>query len=108
MMQHFKQQWQQLKASPPGRRFKELQKRRKEHGFQRQPWLPIVGVLLIVIGIALLVLPGPGVIFIIAGLGFLAQEFPFMARFLDATELRLRSWFRLHKGSSKSRSSFSR
>lgn len=41
------------------------------------------GVLTIVVGVALTVLPGPGVLFILAGLGILAVDYPFAARLRD-------------------------
>jgi hypothetical protein len=45
--------------------------------------LTAAGVLLILLGVALLVLPGPGLLLIAAGLGLLATEFPVVRRFVD-------------------------
>ncbi len=42
-----------------------------------------LGVLLAVVGVALTVLPGPGVLLILAGLGVLAIDYPFAARLRD-------------------------
>lgn len=93
MMQRLKQDWQEFKTSPPGKRFQNLHRRRNERGGQQQPWFAIVGVALMIVGVLLLLLPGPGVIFLAAGLALFAQEMPFVARFLDALELRLGRWF---------------
>lgn len=43
----------------------------------------IAGALTVVAGIALTVLPGPGVLLILAGLGILAIDYPFAARLRD-------------------------
>ena len=61
-----------------------------------------VGVALVAGGVALLVLPGPGLLVIIAGLAVLATEFAWAERLLDqakeqaskATERAKRSFFR--------------
>lgn len=43
----------------------------------------IAGLLIIVVGVALLVLPGPGALLVLAGLGLLAIDYPFAARLRD-------------------------
>lgn len=43
----------------------------------------IIGFPVILVGIALLVLPGPGLLVIIAGLAILAIEFEFAQRYLE-------------------------
>ena len=45
--------------------------------------IAIVGGLVVLIGIALLVLPGPGLLVVLAGLLILASEFPAVQRFVD-------------------------
>lgn len=59
-------------------------------------------IVLIAIGIAMLVLPGPGLIFLVGGIGLIAQELLVVARALDALELQLRSWFGQAKASRQS------
>jgi chromate transport protein ChrA len=49
----------------------------------RRIGVTIAGVALILVGILLLVLPGPGLLLIAAGLGLLATEFPAVRRFVD-------------------------
>ena len=43
----------------------------------------VVGVVLVVGGLAMLVLPGPGILIVIAGLAVLATEFMWAERLLD-------------------------
>jgi len=45
--------------------------------------IAIVGGLVVLIGIALLVLPGPGLLLVLAGLLILASEFPALERYVD-------------------------
>jgi hypothetical protein len=45
--------------------------------------IAIVGGLVVLIGIALLVLPGPGLLVVLAGLLILASEFPALERYVD-------------------------
>ena len=46
------------------------------------------GGLLLVIGVALLVLPGPGLLLVLAGLIILANEFPSVDKYVDPVEKR--------------------
>lgn len=46
------------------------------------------GGALLVIGIALLVLPGPGLLLVLAGLLVLSSEFPAVARYVDPVRVR--------------------
>lgn len=48
----------------------------------------VLGVLLICAGIAMLVLPGPGILVIFLGLGLLGTEFPWAQRLI----LRIKAW----------------
>ncbi|MGW3664719.1 PGPGW domain-containing protein [Streptomyces sp. NPDC005141] len=48
----------------------------------------IAGVVLLLIGIALLVLPGPGLLLILAGLLVLSDQFPAVARYVDPVRER--------------------
>jgi hypothetical protein len=45
--------------------------------------LTVVGVVVLLVGIALLVLPGPGLLLVLAGLLILASEFPTLERYVD-------------------------
>jgi uncharacterized protein (TIGR02611 family) len=49
----------------------------------------VAGVVVLILGIGMLVLPGPGLIVIALGLGLLATEVPFARRLLDKVRARL-------------------
>jgi hypothetical protein len=50
--------------------------------------LSIAGGSLVLIGIALLVLPGPGLLVVLAGLLVLASEFPALERYVDPVRVK--------------------
>jgi hypothetical protein len=50
--------------------------------------IAIVGGVVVLIGIALLVLPGPGLLLVLAGLLILASEFPALERYVDPVQER--------------------
>jgi uncharacterized protein (TIGR02611 family) len=57
----------------------------------------VLGGLLLLIGVVLLPLPGPGWLIIFAGLGVLATEYPWAERLLASVkkvEARWRTWLR--------------
>lgn len=49
----------------------------------RRPIVTLIGMVLIVVGIVLLVLPGPGLLVMAFGLAVLATEYPAAQRLLD-------------------------
>ncbi|MFJ3672462.1 PGPGW domain-containing protein [Streptomyces sp. NPDC090106] len=49
----------------------------------RRALVLVAGGALLVTGVALLVLPGPGLLLVLAGLLVLSREFPFFARYVD-------------------------
>lgn len=51
------------------------------------------GIGLVLLGLALLVLPGPGILTIAAGLAVLGREFAWAANTLDWMKRRFRSYF---------------
>jgi uncharacterized protein (TIGR02611 family) len=54
----------------------------------------VVGGLIVVAGLALVPLPGPGWLIVFLGLGILATEFAWAERALDFSRRTLRSWLR--------------
>jgi len=54
--------------------------------------IALVGGAVLLGGVAMIVLPGPAILAIPAGLGILALEFEWANRWLVAAELRWRSW----------------
>lgn len=50
--------------------------------------LTVVGAVVLLVGVAMLVLPGPGLLMVLAGLLILANEFPKLERFIDPVQER--------------------
>jgi hypothetical protein len=50
--------------------------------------IAVAGALVLLIGVALLVLPGPGLLLVLAGLLILASEFPALERYVDPVQER--------------------
>lgn len=78
-----------------GKRFKEKYWKRQAH---RKTWSKgarfirgASGLIFLIIGIILLILPGPGWLLIILGASFLAGESLLLAKILDAIEVFLMS-----------------
>jgi hypothetical protein len=90
----FKQHFLDIKRGRPGHRFQDRYQREKRSEHTRSAhgrvWKLGLGILSVVIGLVLCVIPGPGVPFIFLGGGLLAAESLIVARFMDALEVRLR------------------
>lgn len=54
----------------------------------KQAIAAVVGGVLVLVGVALLVLPGPGLLLVLAGLVVLASQFPALERFVDPVRTR--------------------
>ena len=67
-----------------------MNSRRHPHkpGFAKRVACGVGGGLLLVLGVAMLVLPGPGLLLVLAGLLVLANGFPAAQRFVDPVERR--------------------
>ena len=88
MFQHLRE----LRNSAPGQRFQELYQRRqatRNSLLRRQASLALAAIVLIA-GIFMLALPGPGWLTILLGAGLLARESILAARGLDWLELKTR------------------
>ena len=70
-------------------RLRERQTRHRERGIVFRVAFAVAGFLVILGGILLLVLPGPGLVVIAIGLGMLALEFAWAERALERALLRL-------------------
>lgn len=88
--------WQLLWRDAPGHRFARRYERLRGSG--RSPALralrAVFGLALILVGAVFMVLPGPGIVPVVAGLALLAGDSPRVARALDRAELWLRGWRR--------------
>ncbi|MBL0162479.1 MAG: hypothetical protein IPP82_02180 [Xanthomonadales bacterium] len=91
-----RKQWQHFKAMPCGRRFQTRHRMRRAkargalHGFM----LMGGGFLLVIAGIAMLVLPGPGLLTIVIGAALIAEESLVAARLLDRVDSCASMWLR--------------
>jgi hypothetical protein len=54
----------------------------------RRATIALVGSVVLLVGVALLVLPGPGLLLVLAGLVILASEFPALERYVDPVQDR--------------------
>jgi hypothetical protein len=50
--------------------------------------MAVIGAVVLLVGVALLVLPGPGLLLVLAGLLILANEFPTLERYVDPVQER--------------------
>jgi hypothetical protein len=90
MLDGLKRRWRRLKAGEPGARF---QRQYRENRGSRKSGLRRWGALaagggLILVGIVLLFIPGPGLLLIGVGAAVLARESRLAARGLDWLEVR--------------------
>ena len=87
-------QWQHFRDTPSGRRFQTRYRMRRAQkgGYLRKILLSTAGGLLMMVGVALLVLPGPGLLVMLIGAAFIAEESLFAARMLDRIDLWGARW----------------
>lgn len=90
MFDTLRDHWRTFRADPAGERF---QRRHRRHaarsGLPRKVLVILAGLALIVLGLAMIVLPGPGLLAILVGAGLLAEESLFAARLLDRIDLAI-------------------
>ena len=79
-----------LRHDPPGTRFQRVHDRLKDQHPVRRGLLATAGALVLLVGVALLVLPGPGIPLVIAGLALLTSLSSRLARLLDRAEIAVR------------------
>lgn len=102
MIGWIKEHWQQFQESKPGYRFQDRYHRRRQSGHGRFGLRRIiniaVGSVLVVVSAFFGWVPGPGLVTFFIGLGLIAGELLFVARFLDWAEVRLRKLARWARG----------
>src|SRR5687767_6628768 len=78
-----------METGPRGRRFldgvKERRERHRERSKVVRAAVVIVGFLIVLVGLAMIPLPGPGLLVVAAGLAVLALEFVWAERLLEQT-----------------------
>ena len=84
--------WGELRNGMPGRRFQDYNSRQHEQpsGELRRRLRVGGGVLFMLLGMAMMLTPGPGLLVFLAGAAISAAESHTAARALDWCELRLR------------------
>ncbi len=111
MLRTIKEDWQALREGIPGKRFRhhvdERRARRGSNWSARRIVNFATGISLVLVGLGIGWLPGPGGFLAIAGLALVAQEIPTIADSLDRVELMVRRMMvaigrRFHKIKSKS------
>jgi hypothetical protein len=90
-------EWDALRADRAGERFRHHEERLRQPEYLKLRRLALVcGPVLIAVGVVLLFIPGPGLLFILLGLSLLCGWSRRLARVLDRAEpalrRRVRSW----------------
>src|SRR5687768_16506516 len=90
----FREHWRDLKRGRPGRRFQDRYERARHEeastGAAQRIGLIVAALVCFAIGLVLAVMPGPAVVFFFLAGGLLATESPWVARFMDWGELKIR------------------
>lgn len=87
----YRQQWNALKKSAPGHRFQERYERNREDGnLTGRIARTLLGGALVIAGLTLMVIPGPGLPVLVVGAGLLATDSKPAAKLLDWVELKIR------------------
>jgi hypothetical protein len=100
MLDGLKRRWRRLKAGQPGARFhRQYRENRESRKSGLQRWGAVAaGAGMILLGVILLFIPGPGLLFIAAGGAVLARESQVLARVMDWGEVRGRRLWRRVRG----------
>ncbi len=88
MFAALRRRWRTFRSAPAGRRFQQRYRRRAPRaGALRKGVVMCVAIAMLAAGIALLVLPGPGVLVIVLAAALIAGESLVAARILDRVDL---------------------
>jgi hypothetical protein len=91
-------EWKAFRADTPGERFCHHFERASHTSRAAKIARLSIGIILIAIGIALLFLPGPGILIGLFGLALLSAQSKRLARGLDRAEVWIRrTWRRIRK-----------
>jgi hypothetical protein len=91
VLNSLKKSWRELRREQAGRRFQARYHRMQEaHTSGNRLWKRSTAVALILFGVVLLIIPGPGTVLIAVGAALLAEESLVAARVLDRLEVRVR------------------
>jgi type IV secretory pathway VirB3-like protein len=82
-----KKLWIVFQKAPSGKRFQSLHAAEEQTAGWTGVALTLLGLALVLFGIVLLFIPGPGILLIAFGAALVAQRFLWLAKRLDALEL---------------------
>ena len=97
MFAALRRHWLQFRADPPGQRFERRHRRRgaTHRGTPRKLLVVGAGAVLAIVGLALLVLPGPGLLCLAIGAALIAEESLVAARGFDRLDAAAAAWLQL-------------
>jgi uncharacterized membrane protein HdeD (DUF308 family) len=85
-----KTEWKHFRHDAPGQRFRNHRERMKDKPGSHSLVAIVIGVLLVVGGIVLLFIPGPGSLLIVFGFALIASHSKKLSGMMDRTEPKLR------------------
>ncbi|MBL9213419.1 MAG: hypothetical protein JNL92_23345 [Opitutaceae bacterium] len=95
MFASFQRRWKELARGKPGQRFQRRFENQSRSG-SNTGWRRVMNLVLALacfaVGVVLVFIPGPAVLFFFIGGGLLATESRVVAALLDAAELRIRKF----------------
>src|SRR5690348_1743209 len=98
MLKRFSRSWQQLRQGRPGHRFRDRyhrhQRSKESNGWMGRIVHLVLAIVAVAIGVVLVFIPGPAILFFFIAGALLASDWLWMARVLDWGEVRLRSLWR--------------
>ena len=90
-----KKNFREIKKGRPGHRFQDFYKHEhrahRRHRSRGRVWRLAIGIVSLLVGAVLCVIPGPGLPFIFLGGGLLATESLFVARIMDWLEVKVQA-----------------
>ena len=94
MNPQWREEWEAFRQSRPGQRFVQRYERMKAVPRPRHERVArcLCGIIVMLVGIVLVPLPGPGWLIVGFGVTLLAQESRPIAAFCDRVEIRFRGW----------------
>lgn len=89
MFEALQRHWRAFRDEPAGARFQRRYRRRaaRPSSWLRRLCVMLIAAGLIALGLVMLVLPGPGLLALLAGAGLIAEESLLVARLLDRIDL---------------------
>lgn len=93
-MTTLRESWQAFWRDPPGRRFQNRYERTRNYPPLRRALVLVGGGALVVAGVVLMPLPGPGILVAAVGGAIMAGQWRRVAQALDHAETRVRGWLR--------------